>query len=185
MDSITSALLFPEFKTPLIAACCLSSAEMVKLLLSCPTIDADVRDKNGNTILHGHSWSQPQLLIDSGKFALEARNHAGQTPLAVAAREGDPRLLQALLRTRKVEIESMDTDGRTPLMLAIRSPGPNPAVVKLLLGTDQVDVWRQPTTTGKSGLVMAMKMKKQSDEHSQIFDMVEAYSRKQLAQQRS
>jgi ankyrin repeat protein len=72
--SITSALfLSPNFTTPLIAACFFSSAEMVDLLLSCPTIDADLRDEHGNTILHGYSFSQPRLLIDSGKFALGAR----------------------------------------------------------------------------------------------------------------
>jgi ankyrin repeat protein len=175
----------PEFMTPLLAACLFSSAEVVDLLLSCPTIDANLRDEEGSTILHGYSFNHPHLLIDSGKFALEARNRAGQTPLALAACKGDLGLLKALLRTRKAEIEPLNSDGRTPLMLAIQSRKPNPAVVKILLETGQVDAWRQSTTSGKSAFVIALDVKKQSDKHCQICDMVEAYGRKQLAQERS
>jgi ankyrin repeat protein len=105
--------------------------------------------------------------------------------LAFAACKGNLNLLKALLRLRKVEIEPLDNDGQTPLMLAIQSENPDPKIVTLLLGTDQVDVWHQSTTSGKSALTMALGAKKRSDKNCIIFDLVGAYGRDQHEKQRS
>ncbi|KAK4541723.1 hypothetical protein LTR36_007432 [Oleoguttula mirabilis] len=121
------------------------SVEVMKALLNSNKIDSRLQDNFGDTILHFVSSFVPiggpkhnrtalaRLLVESGKFALNVRNNNGETPVAMAAWQGEVEVVKLLLARRDIDIEAKDKRGDTPLLLAIGQHHPN--VVALLLNT--------------------------------------------------
>lgn len=130
--------------TPLNNAWLSGSTAMLKILMTCNKIDSNLQDMFGFSMLHHVSGpllmktfrpsvEKTQLLIESGKLALDPKNQDGQTPLAMAAERGAADVVRLLLASNKVDIQAKDKNGHTPLLLAIGRG--HPGVVKLLLDT--------------------------------------------------
>jgi len=58
-----------------------------------------------------------KCLIENGAY-INAKDKHGNTPLHIAARAGNLRLVKYLVETKGVDINSQNNDGETPLHLA-------------------------------------------------------------------
>ncbi|XP_067663125.1 serine/threonine-protein phosphatase 6 regulatory ankyrin repeat subunit A-like [Haliotis asinina] len=74
------------------------------------------KDDDGNNLLHlaciGGCVDIVELLINSGSFDLESRNHYGKTPAMIAAGTGQ-RDIHLVLRRRGFDFDAIDTMGRS------------------------------------------------------------------------
>lgn len=97
--------------------------EMLSLFLN-RKLDIDSRDQNGATALHeamlDDSYSSKYKIEDLVKFGadINARDHAGQTPLHYAAARGNKNDGLKSLLEKSVSINAADKQGATPLHLA-------------------------------------------------------------------
>ena len=167
---------------------------MVSLLLECPNIDPDLCDSLGGTLFHVLGCtgrpSNPEnirLLIEDGRFPLNAKDGTGQTPLVKAARQGDPVIVEALLKADQVDITARDNLGRTALMTCIcngeRSLGSSgkdlPDIIRLLLDTGKFNV-TQCSEEQDSPLVAAEKQRHKGAAHEEIYRIVQAYAENEM-----
>jgi ankyrin repeat protein len=119
-----------EGRTPLSFAAGLRRGEggsdIVKLLLkSGQRLDCDSRCKLRRTSLWYAvsigSISRVKLLLATGKVCIDSQDVDGRTPLAVAARQLDDRMVRLLLE-RNANVNVKDNEGKTPLYLAENYP---------------------------------------------------------------
>ena len=114
---------------------------VVKLLLDTGKIDADAKDKDGQTplskaALNGHE-AVAQLLLETGKVDADAKDNYGRTPLLYAAEKGHEAVVRLLLETGKIDANAKDSYSQTPLSWAALNG--HEAVVQLLLETGKID----------------------------------------------
>ena len=83
-------------------------------------------------------------------------DNCSRAPLLWAAKEGNDRVVELLLRRTDIDLNMEDTCGRTPLSWAA-SRG-HAGVVKLLLGLKDIRPDRQGGGTGQTPLSWAAKM---------------------------
>lgn len=79
-----------------------------------------------------------KLFLLRGDVDLNHRNKDGYTPLILAARANDPKVLELLLQDARVKPNQTDREGYTALMHAVREAKPDN--VALLIANERVDV---------------------------------------------
>lgn len=171
--------------SPLATAMQRDDLDMLKLLLTCPKIDQELRGKMADeTIMHkaseytyesGFVFSTVWELVHSGLFPLDARDRYGKTPLAWAVMHQNLRFAHLLLGTGRVNADPMDNYNKTPLYSAIGEK--QVEMVKLLLATGQVDVFHKPHDK-ISPLELAQRkcFGKGDSDSREILAMVEMYA---------
>ena len=107
--------------------------DMVKVLLTAPEIDKDIRDERNQTPLHaaahnGHT-EVVQVLVDA-HANIAARDENDRTPLHLAASNGRTDVVTILLAAG-AEVDALDKNNATPLCLTTAHD--HLAVVKVLL----------------------------------------------------
>eukprot|EP01038_Epipyxis_sp_PR26KG_P006318 gene6318-8703_t len=125
-------LMHQNLETPLLLACWVGYADVVRLLLDLGSPLSD-RNKNGNSSLLwacrlGH-MDIVRLLLDRESCLLDFNND-GETPLLLACWNGHLDIIKLLL-DRGSSLSDITNDGNTPLLLACRGGHVN--VVKFLL----------------------------------------------------
>ncbi|KAJ4380944.1 hypothetical protein N0V85_008692 [Neurospora sp. IMI 360204] len=136
---------------------------VVKLLLDTGKVDADPKDRAGQTALHmaaenGHE-AVVKLLLDAGKVDANAQNWLVWTTLHIAAAKGYEAVVKLLLDTGKVDADPKDQDGWTALYIAAKNG--HETVVKLLLDTGKVDVGAKDKN-GRTALDMAAQYRREA-----------------------
>ncbi|CAF3655720.1 hypothetical protein QX201_007333 [Fusarium graminearum] len=120
--------------TPLLLACSKRNTRALRLLLEKGALRNTI-DNNGKTGLHRCQSSVPGgkdfacLLLDSqGLDSLDVNAHDqyGMTAVHMAARIGDIKMLEYLLREKQADANSCQPDGSTPLILALKHNKVNP-----------------------------------------------------------
>mmetsp|Transcript_22718 Transcript_22718/g.63092 ORF Transcript_22718/g.63092 Transcript_22718/m.63092 type:complete len:432 (+) Transcript_22718:100-1395(+) len=161
-DKRTINMIDAEGKTAVHLAVAGNHLKVLELLLS-KEADPNARDGTGNCPLHiavreGHSeviealikagadpkmpslrlnhYTNGQWLSRENKETLEPFD---QTALHIAVEEGDPKLVEALLKAG-ADVNDVDFDGKTPFHVAMEEN--DPEVLDLVLGQDGVDVNR-------------------------------------------
>ncbi|CAK9258269.1 unnamed protein product [Sphagnum jensenii] len=125
--------------TPLQLAAEGGHVDVVQLLLErCSTLDLEVKNVHGNTLLHqatknGHDKVVKALLDHAAtEFDLDDENKDGNTPLHLAAKEGHVEVVRVLLGCGlELQLDAKNKDQNTPLHLAIE--GGYLEVVKVFL----------------------------------------------------
>jgi ankyrin repeat protein len=119
--------------------------EVLKMLLNEPSLNANYRSENGETLL---IWAARQgqleiveLILECGKYDITAVNHAGRSAFSSAA--GTSLLvMQCLYRTGQVDINQPDTiPGCSPVWVAVEAN--YRWSLEWLLSHDDVDVTRR------------------------------------------
>lgn len=110
-----------------------------------------------------------ELLLETGRVDVEAKDFRGRTPLSWAAGNGQETVVQLLLQTGQVELEAKDYEGRTSLSWAAANG--QLAIVELLLETTRVDVDSQDRF-GRTPLSLAA-----ANGHSAVVTLLRARSR--------
>lgn len=135
----------PLGQTPLIIAASQGHKSLVEFLLNTENIDVDARDRFGRTALfaaaatyHPKAISIVNLLIDTGKANINAKDYDGQTPLCYAARYGDESVFRMVLGIQGIDFNSPDDNGRTALMFAVAAG--RESIIQLCLETGKFDV---------------------------------------------
>lgn len=95
-----------------------------------------------------------ERLLQQNPGQLDLPNHAGSTPLHLAAMNGDPGPLQALLAAG-ARVDARDPDGATPLHMAAYASRTANALILLRAGADPL----LTTNTGRDVLSMARKVR--------------------------
>jgi hypothetical protein len=132
---------FPKHVTGLHVAASFGLAGIVQVLLASGGIDADSKDKYGQTPLrfaaeNGHERVVQLLLAHKGIDA-NSKDEGGRTPLSWAAENGHERVVQLLLAHKGIDADSKDEGGRTPLLRAAEDG--HERVVQLLLAHESID----------------------------------------------
>ncbi|GMH43187.1 hypothetical protein BSKO_11109 [Bryopsis sp. KO-2023] len=126
-------------ESPLYVAAVEGHEEVVRALLGAPEpqrsqLDVDAPNKIGFTPLHAAamngSVSIAKSILDAGGER-EARDAKGETPLLIAAAQGQTRMVTLLLENYNVDVDASNSVGETPLYVA--SVGGHVAVVDVLL----------------------------------------------------
>ncbi|QPC71841.1 hypothetical protein HYE68_002593 [Fusarium pseudograminearum] len=120
--------------TPLLLACSKRNDRALQLLLEKGAL-RNTTDNTGKTGLHRCQSSVPGgknfacLLLDSqgaGSLDVNAHDQYGMTAVHMAARIGDIKMLEYLLREKQADANSCQPDGSTPLILALKHNKVNP-----------------------------------------------------------
>jgi ankyrin repeat protein len=120
-------------QTPLFKACSLGRAEMVYLLLESQNFDLYDRDSKDETIFMALIRSRNIDLLNKIELdndIVDIKNFAGESPLHIASRVGDERVLTYLLE-HKAFVNIKNNQGETPLFYAVRAQ--NKGSINLLL----------------------------------------------------
>jgi ankyrin repeat protein len=129
-------------RTPLSYASQGRHHDIVKQLLATGLVDANAKDKYGKTpIWYASDQKTINLLLDTGKIGAHAIDRVGRTLLSHTAEGPDEeQVVHLLLATTKVDfdVDLKDIHGRTPLSYAAEKG--RETTVKLLLGTNKVNV---------------------------------------------
>ncbi len=116
-------------------------------------LDPNQLDTNGQpallVALQGESTKAAKVLMDAKGIDIDVRNHAGETPLMMAALKGEADLATALV----AHGAAVQKDGWTPLHYA--ATGGNADIVKLLLSKGAKMEARSPN--GSTPLMMAAR----------------------------
>ena len=91
-----------------------------------------------------------------GLDEIDADDDQLNSPLSIAADQGDVRITRLLLDTRSVNVESSSKDGSTPLLYAIQ--GGHTEVVELLLASGNIDL-NHARYDGTTPLIAAIKLR--------------------------
>lgn len=151
-------------RTPLSWAAGNGHADIVSILLSTAQTDPNARDAyfqiplfwaagNGLRSCTHIPWGHPpsyarelatadylgivKLLLSTINIQPDLRNLRGETPLSVAAGEGEESIVEELLRTGNVDPNSKDRFGQVPLMAAAENG--HLGVVKRLIGIEGLE----------------------------------------------
>ncbi|KAL9607938.1 MAG: hypothetical protein Q9167_007199 [Letrouitia subvulpina] len=98
-------------------------------------------ENNRCRLLEAHHIPHLEVVEDrlaNPKIDLNPRDRSGQTPLSIAASNGQEAVIRKLLARRDIELNPKDHNGRTPLSLAVLNE--HQAVVELLLTYDGIDL---------------------------------------------
>ena len=122
-------------RTPLIQACFKGDKKIVKLLLSVPGIDVNLKSFTNHTALYyaacNGSKSIVKLLMKDRKLDVNCRDNSGKTPLFYTACNGSKSIVKLLMKHQKLDADCRDNFGKTPLFYAAKNG--HTGVVKLLL----------------------------------------------------
>jgi hypothetical protein len=116
--------------------------EILKLLLDSGKVDANLRAKDGRTLL---MWAAQKAdvntvgrLLKSGKLDLNAKDNDGWSTSMVAVHHNNTDIAKLLLSTGMVDYDARDNSGATLLMSAAEAG--DIEVVELLLSTGKVEI---------------------------------------------
>jgi ankyrin repeat protein len=140
--------------TPLIDAAKRQDAATVQALLQ-KGVDVNGTDGDGSTALHwaaaNGDYDLTLTLLNAGASVKPVTRIGGMSPLFMAARHGDARVIDALLKAG-ADAREANANGTTVLMMA--SASGNAAAVKLLLDRG-ADVNATDVTNGQTALMFA------------------------------
>ncbi|KAK5992162.1 Vegetative incompatibility protein HET-E-1 [Cladobotryum mycophilum] len=132
-DKLTSLMNFAD-PTEVFRVAQAGQQDVVWLLLTRSDIKANLKDKDGRTVLwHAVTCCREvlvKILLAQRDIDVEVQDKYGRTPLWCAASHGHDAIVKLLLE-RGVDIEAQDKYGQTPLWQAAHSG--REAIVKLLL----------------------------------------------------
>lgn len=120
-------------QSPLFKACSLGREEMVYLLLESQDFNLYDRDSKDETIFMALVRSRNLSLLEKLQLddeIVDEKNFAGETPLHIASKVGDERIITYLLEN-KAFVNIKNNQGETPLFYAVRSQ--NREAINLLL----------------------------------------------------
>ena len=110
-------------QTPLFKACYLGREEMVYLLLESTNFNLYERDAKNETVFMALIRSRNLTLLSKLQLddkIVDEKNYIGETPLHIACRAGDSRIVQYLV-DNKAFVNSKTSTGETPLFYAIQN----------------------------------------------------------------
>lgn len=110
-------------QSPLFRACTLGREEMVYLLLESNKFNLYERDSNDETVFMALVRSRNLELLQKTVLddkIVDCKNYAGETPLHIAAKAGDIKIVNFLIEN-KAFVNSKTKTGETPLFYAIQS----------------------------------------------------------------
>ena len=122
-----------EGQTPLFKACTLGREEMVYLLLESMNFNLYEKDSKDETIFMALVRSRNLDLLSKLKLddkIIDIKNFQGESPLHIASRSGDKRVIKYLLDNNAF-VNVKNNQGETPLFYAVRSQ--NKEAIDLLL----------------------------------------------------
>ena len=133
-----------ELETPLMRACQLGLAQMVRSLCEAPGVDLNLRDEQGRTallhaVLEGQAGCVEVLRARQG-VDWNARDEQGDSPLSVAVEQGDATILQIILSVPApyLELGFTDAKGRNIAQIAVEA-GRDIELVKVINGVDSME----------------------------------------------
>lgn len=146
-----------EGRTLLHCAACNGLRDVVELLLSIESGDANAKNERCNTplslaVTYNHT-NVVEVMIRSAKVDVEATGSDGYTPLILAVIFQRKDLVDLLLMSGRVNVEAVDGLGRTPLTLAALDG--NKEIVELLVTNGRADVEARDSD-GKTPLALAV-----------------------------
>ena len=109
----------PDNDRLLITAASVDNVDLVKFLVAQPKVNLTAKDNEGGTALHFAEIKSLPVLLKTGKFDINARGGAGQTPLHQAVFNGSAARVKLLLAQPKINPNLKDNDGDTPLSIAL------------------------------------------------------------------
>ncbi len=133
--------------------------EGVKLMLEAVDFEVDgVRDGDGNDLLlaaaRAGNAELVQMLLDTGRFDVNATNCVGATPLRCAVTANSPETVRILLSQEDVEVNKGNKAGNTALHKAAAKGYAE--CMKLLLAAEDIDVDAR-NNAGETPLYWAIK----------------------------
>ena len=124
-------------KTPLFYACQAGYTDAMRTLISAGG-DVGALDDQGSSVLHaaalGGSSAMCKYLAEHGKLDINARDLQGMTPLHVAVKEEDARVVGSLI-VSGADVGVVDHSGNAPLHFAAAS-GSIDCITQIMLGLD-------------------------------------------------
>jgi ankyrin repeat protein len=93
-----------------------------------------------------------QMLLDTSKIDVNAKNSYGRTPLFIACANGNVSIARLLVEIGKANVNKKDSYGQTPLLEATKKG--HDAVVTMLLDTGNADI-NLKDKNGKTPLLLA------------------------------
>ncbi len=121
-------------------------------------------DKEGNNMLHllanGRNLNEELVKIvfeNSAEEMISAKNHEGQTPLAIAFNNNESFALQLVKKGAKIEEVGIDKEGNNMLHLFAKSYRPNEELVKIVFENPTEEMINAKNNNGQTPLAIAFK----------------------------
>ena len=163
-------------QSPLFKACSLGREEMVYLLLESQDFNLYNKDSKDETIFMALIRSRNVDLLNKIEIdseIVDVKNFQGETPLHIAAKSGDPRVLLYLLE-HKAFVNAKNNQGETPLFYAVRQM--NKEAIDLLLRYGAVLDCRSTFGETIYELVPSYDLLNYINEKSEIYKSYKYYS---------
>lgn len=95
----------------------------ISKFLSSPSLNVNMRDKNGNTPLHlatdSHNIDLISTLLKKHKADINLKNNDGDTPLHLAIKNDNTAVVNALLKAPDIDVNIINNDGKDAFDLAL------------------------------------------------------------------